>query len=200
MFSLAPLVGSLEMFQEISVERLREKSLKLTRYMMDLIELKTAVIRLVLFYILTLALMLMIVPWQKAGSDASPFVKIFEIINILGAAGIMNFVVLTAALSAMNSQLYISTRMVFSLSRGGFGFAPAKLGDLSKKGVPVKALALSTIGIAIATIINIEDTLTMGFPLLLIITIAYFIWKRANPSAYEASANQGKEDNKNITS
>ena len=235
--------------------------------------LKTAVIRLVLFYILTLALMLMIVPWQKAGSDASPFVKVFEIINIPGAAGIMNFVVLTAALSAMNSQLYISTRMVFSLSRAGF--APAKLGDLSKKGVPVKALALSTIGIAIATIINIvapdqsfvvmislssfgamfawfmvfvthlffrrkwekmggrklpvrmigfpyltilgavllacvvlstwfqpefKDTLTMGFPLLLIITIAYFIWKKANPSAYAASANQGKEDNKNITS
>lgn len=238
--------------------------------------LKSAVVRLVLFYILTLALMLMIVPWQNAGSDASPFVKVFQTINIHGAAGIMNFVVLTAALSAMNSQLYISTRMVFSLSRGGF--APAKLGELSKKGVPVKALALSTIGIAIASIINIvapdqsfvvmislssfgamfawfmvfvthlffrrkwekmggrklpvrmigypyltivgavllacvvlstwfqpefKDTLTMGFPLLIVITIAYFIWKKANPAAYEASVNMGKQsesDKKDISS
>ncbi|WP_155807986.1 amino acid permease [Brevibacillus borstelensis] len=116
------------------------------------IALKSAVVRLVLFYILTLALMLMIVPWNETGSDRSPFVKVFELIHIPGAAGIMNFVVLTAALSAMNSQLYISTRMVFSLSRGGF--APKKLGELSKKGVPVKALALSTIGIAIATIVG----------------------------------------------
>lgn len=234
--------------------------------------LKSAVVRLVLFYIITLALMLMVVPWKSAGGDTSPFVKVFEIMNIPGAAGIMNFVVLTAALSAMNSQLYISTRMVFSLSRAGF--APAKLGELSKKGVPVKALALSTIGIAIASYINIvapdksfvvmislssfgamfawfmvfvthlffrrkweamggrklpvrmigypymticgavllaavvlstwfqpefKDTLTMGFPLLLLITIAYFIWKKANPAAYEASAKQSS-NNKDITS
>ncbi|MED1794683.1 amino acid permease [Brevibacillus nitrificans] len=234
--------------------------------------LKSAVVRLVLFYIITLALMLMVVPWKSAGGDASPFVKVFEIMNIPGAAGIMNFVVLTAALSAMNSQLYISTRMVFSLSRAGF--APAKLGELSKKGVPVKALALSTVGIAIASYINIvapdksfvvmislssfgamfawfmvfvthlffrrkweamggrrlpvrmigypymtifgavllaavvlstwfqpefKDTLTMGFPLLLLITIAYFIWKKANPAAYEASAKQSS-NNKDITS
>jgi len=233
--------------------------------------LKSAVVRLVLFYIITLALMLMVVPWKTAGGDTSPFVKVFEIINIPGAAGIMNFVVLTAALSAMNSQLYISTRMVFSLSRAGF--APARLGDLSKKGVPLKALALSTIGIAIASYINIvapdqsfvvmislssfgamfawfmifvthlffrrkwekmggrklpvrmigypyltilgatllacvvlstwfqpefKDTLTMGFPLLILITIAYFIWKKANPAAYEASAKQSS--NKDIPS
>ncbi|WP_338462782.1 amino acid permease [Brevibacillus borstelensis] len=222
------------------------------------IALKSAVVRLVLFYILTLALMLMIVPWNETGSDRSPFVKVFELIHIPGAAGIMNFVVLTAALSAMNSQLYISTRMVFSLSRGGF--APKKLGELSKKGVPVKALALSTIGIAIATIVvmvvpdssfavmislssfgamfawfmvfvthlffrrkweqmggrklpvrmigypylsvlgavllasvvlstwfqpEFKDTLRLGFPWLILITICYFIWKKANPTAFQ---------------
>ncbi len=222
------------------------------------IALKSAVVRLVLFYILTLALMLMIVPWNETGSDRSPFVKVFELIHIPGAAEIMNFVVLTAALSAMNSQLYISTRMVFSLSRGGF--APKKLGELSKKGVPVKALALSTIGIAIATIVGMvvpdssfavmislssfgamfawfmvfvthlffrrkweqmggrklpvrmigypylsvlgavllasvvlstwfqpefKDTLRLGFPWLILITICYFIWKKANPTAFQ---------------
>ena len=84
-------------------------------------------IRLVVFYLLTVALMLAIVPWTAAGTDKSPFVKVMEIIGIPGAAGVINFVVLVAALSAMNSQLYTTTRMMFSLSRGGF--APAALGN-----------------------------------------------------------------------
>lgn len=117
------------------------------------IALKSAIIRLILFYILTLALMLMIVPWGMAGTDKSPFVKVMEILNIPGAASVMNFVVLIAALSAMNSQLYISTRMVFSLSRGGF--APKKLGELNKRQVPTKALFASVIGIVIAAAFSI---------------------------------------------
>lgn len=117
------------------------------------IALKSAVIRLILFYIVTLILMLMIVPWGMAGADKSPFVKVMEILNIPGAASVMNFVVLIAALSAMNSQLYISTRMMFSLSRGGF--APKKLGELNKRQVPTKALFASIIGIVIATVFSI---------------------------------------------
>ncbi|WP_026677961.1 amino acid permease [Fictibacillus gelatini] len=124
--------------------------------------LKSAVFRLVLFYLLTLSLMLMIVPWKAAGGEESPFVKVMELINIPGSGGIMNFVILIAALSAMNSQLYISTRMMFSLSRAGY--APQSFGMLSRKGVPVMALALSTIGIAIAAIYTIvsPETAFMG--------------------------------------
>ena len=117
------------------------------------IALRSAVVRLILFYILTLSLMLVIVPWGSAGIETSPFVKVMEILNIPGAAGVMNFVILVAALSAMNSQLYISTRMMFSLSRAGF--APKVLGKLNKKSVPATALATSVIGIAIATVITI---------------------------------------------
>ncbi|KAA0966279.1 amino acid permease [Sporosarcina sp. ANT_H38] len=117
------------------------------------IALKSAVVRLILFYLLTLGLMLMIVPWNAAGIDKSPFVKVMEIVNIPGAAAIMNFVVLIAALSAMNSQLYISTRMMFSLSRGGY--APKVLGKLNKKSVPSIALFASVIGIVIATIFTV---------------------------------------------
>ncbi|MFJ5765460.1 amino acid permease [Lysinibacillus sp. NPDC093210] len=117
------------------------------------IALRSAVVRLVLFYLLTLSLMLMIVPWGMAGIDKSPFVKVMEIVNIPGAAAIMNFVVLVAALSAMNSQLYISTRMMFSLSRGGY--APKVLGKLNSKSVPSVALFASVIGIAIATIFTV---------------------------------------------
>ncbi|NOU76836.1 amino acid permease [Paenibacillus sp. LMG 31458] len=114
--------------------------------------LKSTVFRLSTFYVLTIGIMLMIVPWKSAGIDKSPFVKVMEILNIPGASGIMNFIILTAALSAMNSQLYASTRMMFSLSRGNH--APAFLGKINNKGVPVSALAVSTLGIFIAAAIN----------------------------------------------
>jgi L-asparagine transporter-like permease len=114
--------------------------------------LKSTVFRLSTFYVLTIGIMLMIVPWKMAGIDKSPFVKVMEILNIPGASGIMNFIVLTAALSAMNSQLYASTRMMFSLAQGNH--APAFLGKTSRKGVPVSALAVSTLGIIIAAGIN----------------------------------------------
>lgn len=115
--------------------------------------LKATVFRLILFYILTLALMLAIVPWASAGIEKSPFVVVMEMMDIPGAAGIMNFIVLVAALSAMNSQLYGTTRMMFSLSRAGY--APEGFGKLNKKNVPVNSLLLSTLGIALATIIHI---------------------------------------------
>lgn len=114
--------------------------------------LKATVFRLSTFYVLTIAIMLMIVPWKSAGIEESPFVKVMEILNIPGASGIMNFIILTAALSAMNSQLYASTRMMFSLSRGNH--APAFLGKLNKKGVPTSALIVSTLGIFLAAGVN----------------------------------------------
>ena len=67
--------------------------------------------------------------------------------------GVVNFVILVAALSAMNSQLYITTRMMFSLARAGY--APRRFGELSARGTPVSALLLSSIGIALATVLNV---------------------------------------------
>ncbi|MDW7616936.1 amino acid permease [Peribacillus simplex] len=110
--------------------------------------LKATVLRLTTFYVLTIGLMLLIVPWQSAGVDKSPFVRVMEILNIPGASGIMNFIILTAALSAMNSQLYASTRMIFSLSEQKQ--APALFQKVSRKGVPIRALLISTLGIFLA--------------------------------------------------
>ncbi|WP_430176847.1 amino acid permease [Peribacillus simplex] len=110
--------------------------------------LKATVLRLTTFYVLTIGLMLLIVPWQSAGIDKSPFVRVMEILNIPGASGIMNFIILTAALSAMNSQLYASTRMIFSLSEQKQ--APALFQKVSQKGVPIRALLISTLGIFLA--------------------------------------------------
>jgi L-asparagine transporter-like permease len=98
-------------------------------------------------------LVLAIVPWTAAGIDESPFVKVMRALGVPGAAGIFNFVILVAALSAMNSQLYITTRMMFSLSRAGH--APRRFGTLSRRGVPVQALLLSSFGIAFAAVLSI---------------------------------------------
>ncbi len=65
----------------------------------------------------------------------------------------MNFVVLTAALSSVNTNLYLSTRMLFSLGRGGY--APAWMGKVSRNGVPHRALVASTLGIVAAILLAI---------------------------------------------
>jgi amino acid transporter, AAT family len=138
---------------------------------------RATIVRLILFYLLTLALMLAVVPWVGLASSTaeSPFVKVMAATHIPHAAGVVNFVILVAALSAMNSQLYISTRMMFSLSRAGF--APARLGALSARGVPVWALLLSTLGIALATVLYVLYP-DAAFTLMMAISMfgAMFVW------------------------
>jgi L-asparagine transporter-like permease len=114
---------------------------------------RSTVLRLILFYLLTLALILAIVPWTAAGTDESPFVKVMRALAVPGAAAIFSCVILIAALSAMNSQLYITTRMMFSLARAGH--APRRFGALSERGVPLQALLLSSTGIAIAAVLSV---------------------------------------------
>jgi len=114
--------------------------------------LKSAMLRLFLFYIFSIGLMLAMVPWAQAGATESPFVTAFSLIGIPYAADIMNFVVLTAALSAINSMMYVSSRMMFSLSRGGY--APKSFGNLTKNGVPLNALIVSCTGVVLAIIVN----------------------------------------------
>jgi L-asparagine transporter-like permease len=114
---------------------------------------RSTVVRLILFYLLTMALMLAVIPWTQAGSAQSPFVLVMQVTHLPAAGSVMNFVVLVAALSAMNSQLYITARMMFSLSRAGY--APRSLGQLSGRGVPLNALLISTFGVALATLISI---------------------------------------------
>jgi AAT family amino acid transporter len=117
---------------------------------------RATMLRLVLFYLLTLALVLAIVPWNvmASGATQSPFVTVMSRTHIAGAAGVVNCVILIAALSAMNSQLYITTRMLFSLSRAGF--APRRLGVVTRNGVPIAALLVSTVGIGLAAVLNVR--------------------------------------------
>ena len=106
--------------------------------------LRTMAARLILFYVLALTIMVTFMPWTEIGSQVvteSPFVKLFSNVGIMYAAGIMNFVVLTAALSSMNTNIYLTSRMLFSLSRGSY--APSFLGKLGAKGTPVAATVVS---------------------------------------------------------
>ena len=108
-------------------------------------------LRLFLFYILALTIVVTFVPWTETGATIvtqSPFVRVFAHSGIRHAAGIMNFVVLSAALSSMNTNVYLCSRMLFSLSRGGY--APRFLGKLSKNGTPITAILLSGACILIA--------------------------------------------------
>ena len=103
---------------------------------------------LTFLYIGAIVILVGVMPWNHAGVTESPFVTIFRSVKLPGAAHIMNFVVLTAALSGANAALYISSRMLFSLARTGW--APAVLGRLSSNGSPTIALLVSSYGIVVA--------------------------------------------------
>jgi AAT family amino acid transporter len=105
-------------------------------------------IALTALYLGAIVILVGIMPWNRAGVTESPFVTVFRSVNLPGAENVMNFVVLTAALSGANAALYISSRMLFSLARTGW--APAALGRLNAKGSPVYALLVSSYGILVA--------------------------------------------------
>lgn len=118
--------------------------------------MRNIVYRLIGFYVLAIAIMVTMVPWNQtsgSGLSGSPFVTAFAAAHIPFAAAIMNFVVLTAALSSVNTNLYLATRMLFSLGRGGY--APAWMGKVSSNGVPHRALLASTAGIIAAILLAI---------------------------------------------
>nr|WP_258718617.1 amino acid permease [Saccharopolyspora gloriosae] len=129
---------------------------------------RNMVLRLGLFYVLGMLVVVSILPWNQVSTEEdvtqSPFVALFATAGIPAAAGIMNFVVLTAALSAMNTNLYVTARMTYSLAVDGY--APKWFAGLSKHGAPQRALVLSAGGLVLAAGISVFAEST-AFPLLL---------------------------------
>ena len=107
---------------------------------------------LAMVYLGATAALVAVMPWNRAGVAQSPFVTVFEVAGLPAASTIMNFVVLTAALSGANANLYVAARMLFSLSRGGY--APAGLGKLTKTGSPIMAVVVSAVAIPIAIVME----------------------------------------------
>ncbi len=119
--------------------------------------------RILIFYIGALTVLLTLHPWSQLGAPvdkshwaqamvASPFVQIFDLIGIPSAAHVLNFVVLTAALSVYNGCVYCNSRMLYGLALQGN--APKALGTVSARGVPVYALLISSLATLICVIIN----------------------------------------------
>jgi L-asparagine transporter-like permease len=119
--------------------------------------MRTMLVRLVVFYLGAITILVGVIPWTQIqpgrSITVSPFVRVFELMHIPAAAHIINFVVLTAALSGMNCSLYLATRMVFSLARAGY--APRVLGRVSRQGTPLPALLFSAAGLGVATVFAI---------------------------------------------
>ena len=138
---------------------------------------KATIARLLIFYLLSLSLIVMMVPWKSliAPGATSPFITVMQTVGIPYADSILNFIVIVAALSAMNSMLYISTRMMFSLSRAEY--APTVFGKLRSNGVPLNSLGLSASGIAIAALVYTLKPDT-AFPVMIALSMfgALFTW------------------------
>ena len=130
--------------------------------------------RVLFFYIGSILLVVMLVPWNSA-SMATPYVSALEAMRIPAAAHIMNAVVLTAVLSALNSGLYASSRMLFALTRRGD--APRSLAKLNAHGVPVRAILVGTLfGYAAVVMSYLSPDTVFAFLVNSYGTVAIFVY------------------------
>ena len=109
-------------------------------------------ITLAIVYLGAIVVLVGVMPWNRVGGIESPFVTVFRTVGIPAASSLMSFVILTAALSGANANLYSASRMLFSLARKGW--APAPLGRLNAAGSPQLALVASSYGIVVAVVLE----------------------------------------------
>ncbi len=108
--------------------------------------------RILIFYVGTMVVLMTLWPWNEVGKDASPFVQIFGNAGFTAAANILNFVVLTAAISVYNSAIYSNSRMLYGLAKSGN--APKFFEKLSRRGVPVNGILVSSTITLLAVVLN----------------------------------------------
>jgi amino acid transporter, AAT family len=111
--------------------------------------------RILLFYVGAILMILMLIPWNKVSLDTSPFVLAWKSIGIGAAAGILNGVVLTSALSSSNSGIFATGRMMYSLAESGQ--SPHGLHVLSRTHVPARALLTTAAVLMIGVVVNIVE-------------------------------------------
>lgn len=109
-------------------------------------------VRILLFYVLTIFVLMSIFPWNQIGSQGSPFVQIFENLGIQSAATILNIVVITAAVSAINSDVFGAGRMLYGMANRGQ--APRVFQKLSRNGVPWMTVVVMAGVLLIGVVLN----------------------------------------------
>ncbi|MFH6626065.1 amino acid permease [Streptococcus suis] len=124
--------------------------------------IKSTIGLLVIFFVLTIVVLAALLPMSEAGVTEAPFVLVLDKIGFPYVADIMNFIILTAILSASTSGLYASSRMLWSLANEGM--ISKELVKINKHGVPMRGMILSMIGVVVALIASIyaEDTIFLA--------------------------------------
>ncbi|MNH82761.1 GABA permease [compost metagenome] len=112
---------------------------------------KNFILRVILFYTLPILIICGLIPWNQLNETTSPFVQVLSSTGLQGAAHLMNFILVTAVLSAANSGIYGATRMLHSMAKDGE--APGWLGRLSPQGVPVGSLYFCAIILLIGSLL-----------------------------------------------
>lgn len=148
-FSMAIIVGSYEGIELIGISagEVSDPHKAIVK------SVKSVLWRILIFYVGAIFVIVTIYPWNKLDSIGSPFVTTFAKVGITAAASVINFVVLTAALSGANSGIYSSSRMLYKLAHEGE--APKTFGYVSKRIVPSHAIIGITSGIFIGFMLNV---------------------------------------------
>lgn len=132
-------------------------------------------VRILLFYVLTMVVIMSLVPWDRITGESSPFVQIFDTLGIPAAASILNVVVITAALSAINSDTFAAGRMLYGLSQQGH--APRIFSKVSARGVPWFSVLVMCGGLGIGAVLNAtipEDVFALVASIATFATV--FVW------------------------
>ena len=108
--------------------------------------------RILIFYVGALFIIMALYPWHELGEHGSPFVTTFESLGLRQAAGIVNFVVVTAALSSFNCIVFSGARMLSSMA--GNGLAPASFAALSASGSPSRAVRATVLFMSVGVVLN----------------------------------------------
>ena len=134
----------------------------------------SVIARVMVFYLGSILLVVAIVPWNST-AIATPYVSALSLMGLPAAAHIMNAVILTAVLSALNSGLYASSRILFSLTRNGD--APQALAKVSRNGVPRRAILAGTVfGVGAVVASYVSPTVIFAFLIKSYGTVAIFVY------------------------
>ena len=131
--------------------------------------IKEIPIRIVIFYVGALLAIMAIFPWQQLPVNKSPFVTVLQMVGIKWAAGLINFVVLTAAASSLNSTLYSTGRHLYQIAKetpNSKVMNRLKLNSLSRMGIPSRAIIFSAIVVAVSAFINVLPGVSDAFALI----------------------------------
>lgn len=153
--------------------------------------INTLPLRIGLFYIGSMFVLMCIYPWNEISTSSSPFVQVFSGIGINFAAAVINFVVLTAALSACNSAIFSTSRTLFVLASSGQ--APKRMAKISNRSVPVSSLVFSSSVLFVIVVLNyilpssifeiISGVATVSFIFVWIILVwCHYKYRQQNPT------------------